>query len=210
MLMAFEMCSISPVMYFFAYLGASRVFSEQATVVGLGTNAKCSNATVEAAARVFAEHGTFIRAVIRFQTSDESGADDLYQQFFLRLVRKPLPPRLDNVRSYLYRAITNDVLDSARQRQKYRYYLKKYSKKIRISINKEAPTNAFLETEESDSLFGLLARQLPQRQSQAVTMRYRDNYSLSEIAAEMGIARQTASQYLTSGLKRLRGALAIE
>ena len=108
------------------------------------------------------------------------------------------------------RAITNDVLDSARQRQSYRQHLKIYSQKIRISINKKAPTNAFLKTEESDSLFGLLARQLTRRQSQAVTMRYRDNCSLPEIAAAMGVDRHTVSRYLSSGLKRLRGVLAIE
>lgn len=179
-------------------------------MVRLGTNAKCTCGSVEAAARVFAEHGTFIRAVIRFQTDDESHVEDLYQEFFLKLVCKPLPQQLDNVRSYLYRAITNDVLDAARRQQSYLYYLKKYSKKIRISVNKKTPRNAFLETEESDSLFSLLARQLTQRQSQAVTMRYRDNYSLSEIAAEMGIARQTARRHLSSGIRRLRAILAIE
>jgi RNA polymerase sigma factor (sigma-70 family) len=165
---------------------------------------------VEAAARVFAEHGAFIRAIIRFQSDDEACVEDLYQQFFLRLIRKPLPPDLDNVKSYLYRSITNDVVDLARRQESYHYYLKKYSQKIRISINKRTLTNAFLETEASDSLFGLLARHLPKRQSQAVTMRYRDDFSLAEIAAEMGVNPRTVSRYISSGLKRLKGVLAIE
>ena len=165
---------------------------------------------IKRAARVFAEHGTFIRAIIRFQSDDTSCVEDLYQEFFLKLIRKPLPSGLDDVKSYLYRAVTNDVLDSARQKEGYRHFLKKYSKKIRISINKRAPTNAFLEIEEPDSLFGLLARQLTKRQSQAVTLRYRDDFSLAEIATEMGVNRRTVSRYISSGLRRLKGVLAIE
>jgi RNA polymerase sigma factor (sigma-70 family) len=165
---------------------------------------------VEAAARVLAEHGGFIRAVIRFQCDDEARLEDLYQEFFLRLIRRPLPPDLDNVRAYLYRSIAHDVFDSARSQERYRHILQKYSKKIRISINKRTSTNAFIETEASDSLFGLLARHLPKRQSQAVTMRYRDDFSLAEIAAEMGVNPRTVSRYISSGLKRLKGVLAIE
>ena len=183
---------------------------EQATVVGLGTDARSKSRRVEAAAKVFAEHGAFIRAIIRFQSDDETCVEDVYQEFFLKLIRKPLPPHLDNVRAYLYRSITHDVVDSARTRESYRHFLKKYSKKFRISINKRTLTNAFIQTEASDSLFGLLARHLPQRQSQAVTMRYRDGFSLAEIAAEMRVNPRTVSRYISSGLRRLKGVLAIE
>ena len=179
-------------------------------MVGLGTDAKYDGAALRAAAKVFAEHGSFIRAIIRFQASDESHEEDLWQEFFLTLVRRPMPSDVRNVKSYLYRAITNDVVDMTRRQEKYQHHVKKHAEEIRISINKATPADAIIETEDSDSVFGYLTRQLRRRESQAVTMRYRRNYSIAQIAAEMGVDKRTVSRYLSSGLRRLRAILAIE
>ena len=74
---------------------------------------------VRAASEVFAEHGRFIRSVIRFQIHDESRVEDLYQEFFLYLVRTPLPSDVRNVRSYLFRALIHDAVDMSRRLEKY-------------------------------------------------------------------------------------------
>jgi RNA polymerase sigma factor (sigma-70 family) len=165
----------------------------------------------QAAARILVEHGDFLRTVIRFQTHDPRREDDLLQEFFLQLVEQPVPPGVRNLRSYLYQMIVRDIMDLARRQEEYRRHLKKYARKIRISIYNRPSTNAIQEeTEEKNSVFARLIRQLQHREAQVVTLRYRDNYSIAEIADQMGVHRRTVSRYLTSGLRKLRVAVAVE
>ncbi|MBN2128082.1 MAG: sigma-70 family RNA polymerase sigma factor [Sedimentisphaerales bacterium] len=165
---------------------------------------------VSAAAEVFAAHGTFIRAVIRFQAKSRFREDDLYQQFFLSLIRKPVPSDVQNVRSYLYRAIRNDVLDSLRRQTRQQEFLEKHAEEIRISINNRTPTDAIVLGDERASAFRYLTRQLRHREAEAIMLRFRDNCSVADIAARMGVDRRTVSRYLSAGLRRLRQILVIE
>lgn len=165
----------------------------------------------QAAARILVEHGDFLRTVIRFQTRDPCREDDLLQEFFLTLVEQPVPPDVRNLRSYLYRAIVCDIMDLARRQEIHSRHLKKYVEKTRISIHNRPSRNAIeKETDENNSVFARLIRQLQHREAQVVTLRYRDNYSIAEIADQMGVHRHTVSRYLTSGLRKLRVAVAIE
>ncbi len=164
---------------------------------------------VEAAATVFREYGRFIHAVLRFQAADRFDLDDLFQEFFLTLVHKPMPPDVRNIRSFLYRAIFNYVLDLVRKQATYGRNLEKYAEAARICINNRPSENAFLE-EEGKAAVSCLVRYLQQREAQAFVLKYRDNYSIAEIAATMGVNKRTVSRYLSEGLKKLRKTLAIE
>jgi RNA polymerase sigma factor (sigma-70 family) len=172
---------------------------------------KRQGAAVAAAVKVFAKHGGFVRSVIRLRIHDPSRREDLYQELFLRLILQPVPADVQNVRGYLYRAIINDIVDLARERENDRRHLKKYAEKTRIFIHKSPSPSAIIEeTEEQVSIFGYLTKQLKRREAQVVILRYRDNCSIAEIAAEVGIDRRSVSRYLTSGLRQLRRKLAIE
>jgi RNA polymerase sigma-70 factor (ECF subfamily) len=172
--------------------------------------AQTGKEAVSAATQVFAAHGTFIRAVIRFQAKNRSQEEDFYQDFFLSLIRKPIPADIQNVRSYLYRAIRNDVLDFMRRQSKQQEHLEKHAEEIRISINNRTPTDAIVLGDERTVAFRYLTRQLRLREAEAVTLRFRDNCSIADIAARMGVERRTVSRYLSAGLRRLRQVLVIE
>ena len=166
---------------------------------------------VAAAIKVFARHGNFVRSVIRLRIHDPARREDLLQELFLKLVLQPIPADVQNVRGYLYRAIINDIVDLARQSENDKRHLKKYAEQTRNSIHKSSsPTAIIEETEEKASIFAYLTKQLRRREAQVVVLRYRDNYSIAEIAAEIGIDRRSVSRYLTSGLRELRRKLAIE
>lgn len=62
------------------------------------------------ASEIFEEHTDTIRAVIAFSVNDKSKIDDIFHDFFLSLVRRPIPRRVQNIRAYLRRAIKNDVI----------------------------------------------------------------------------------------------------
>ena len=175
----------------------------------LGTN-QGSGGEGGGAAAIFSQYGNYIRAVIRFQTRNQFLEEDLYQEFFLVLLGKPIPSNVVNVKSYLYRAITNAVIESARQDAREQRCLQKHAEEARNCINNQTPQSAIIRAEEKESVFRSLAGQLRRREAEAVTLRYRDNYTIAEIAEKMGVDRRTVSHYLSEGLKQLRRVRAIE
>ena len=173
-------------------------------------NSRCNDETVRAAARVFAEYGPFIRGVIRFHVSDPSRQEDVYQEFFLKLMHRPVPPDVRNVKGYLYRAVSNDIVDLTRRQETYQHHLKNFSEKSEIPVNKEGSRDAIIVVDQVDCVFRQLARWLRPREAEVLAMRYRDDYTVAEIAARLCIPRRTVSRYLSSGLGKLRKALVVE
>jgi RNA polymerase sigma factor (sigma-70 family) len=86
--------------------------------------------------------------------------------------------------------------------------VKKYVKETRIPINSRSAGNALIEdTEQRNATIAYLARNLQEREAQAFVLRYRDNFSIGEIAARMGVNGRTVSRYLSQSLRRLRETL---
>jgi len=168
------------------------------TSIGDHTNNVC------AATNIFVEYGDFIRMVINYHVKNKSQADDLFQDFFLSLVHKPLPANVQNIKSYLYRAIINDIVDAARRVEKYQGRIHEYAKGVNYSINKKTPEDAFIEIEETNKMFALIEMRLPHSEAQAVSLRYRNNYSIKEIAKEMGVKVRSVSRYISMGKGRIR------
>jgi RNA polymerase sigma factor (sigma-70 family) len=165
--------------------------------------------TVQAAAEIFSEYDGFIRAVIRFRAHNKSEEEDLFQEFFVTLIRNPVPADVRSIKSYLYRAIVNHIVDSVRRRETSRRAVKKYVKETGFPINNRSAENVFIEdVEERNAAIAYFVRHLHEREAQAFVLRYRDNCSLGEIAAKMGVNVRTVSRYLSEGLRRLRKTLA--
>lgn len=159
---------------------------------------------VERAAEIFSEYGDFILSVIYHRTSNHAQVDDLFQNFFLSLISRPIPLDVQNVKSYLYRAITNDVIDTARRVKNYQALMHKYAESLNYSVNKNAPEIALAEAEEINKTFKLIEGSLPRSEAQAITFRYRDNCNIKEIAEKMNINYGSARKYLFRGLDKLR------
>ena len=80
------------------------------------------------AATLFMEYGDFIRAVIRCQVKNETKAEDLFQDFFLSLIVNPLPADVGNIKRFLYKAVTNDIINAVQRAENYQKNIFKYSK----------------------------------------------------------------------------------
>ncbi len=173
-------------------------------------NRKCSEETIRAVADIVTRHSGFIRGVIRFQNCRCIEEDDLFQEFFLMLIRKPVPPDVRCLRSYLYKAIVHHVVDLIRHQVSYRRNLKKYAEEVRISINNRPVANASKNGGHRDAALAYMVRHLREREAQAFMLKYRDNCSIGEIAVRMGVEKRTVSRYLSEGLKRLQRTLAVE
>lgn len=169
-----------------------------------------SDSAVRTATAIFVEHGEFIRAIIRYQAGNKGDIEDLYQEFYLSLVRKPVPADVQDLKGYLYRAILHHVIDAARLRKTYSHNMKKYAKETRISINNGEMRNAFIDEEHKNAAVAGLVRHLQEREAQAFVLKFRDDCSIREIATRMGITKRTVSRYLSESLRKLHRRLATE
>jgi RNA polymerase sigma factor (sigma-70 family) len=167
-------------------------------------------ANVAQATEIFSKYGKFIFAVIRYQVKNDAQADDLFQDFFLSLVSKPIPKGVQNVKSYLYRAITNDIVDATRRMENYKARMNKYAEYLNYSVNKNSPESALVEKEQTDKMFRLLEGRLRRSEARAITLRYRDSYNIKEVAKKMHVNNRTISRYVSAGLSKIRQLLTLK
>ncbi len=165
---------------------------------------------VDTAHKVFTEHGHFIRAVIGSRVKNKAQAEDIFQNFFLSLVHNPIPERVRHVKSYLCKAIINDIVDAARKVERYQALVHRYSEQSIFSINTIGPENAFNIKEETDKLFELIKGRLRKSELRAVTLRYCSSLDTNEVAARMGVKNGTVRRYISVGLAKVRKLLTVE
>ena len=158
---------------------------------------------VDRAMRVFEENGDFIRKIIRFNIKNKAEVDDLFQDFFLFLLSKPMPEKVQNVRGLLYRMVTDKTKDAFRRIIRYQARLNRYAECHRCIIE-NCPENIVIEVEETKKMFELIRRRLPPNEARAVRLRYWDSYDTGEVAEKMGIKPSSVSRYVSVGLKRVR------
>jgi RNA polymerase sigma factor (sigma-70 family) len=170
----------------------------------VSANTKKSQTNVRQAAEIIAEYSDFIYMVICSQIKNKSRVDDIFQDFFLSLVAKPIPDNVKNIKSYLYKAVCNDIVDKQRQVERYKNQIKKYRERYIFSINNSDPENALIKDEQLSNVFDLIKGQLTSSQSQAIALRYGTDHTIQEVAEEMGVKTTSVSRYICTGLRKMR------
>lgn len=161
---------------------------------------------LNATAKIFAEHGTFIRNVMlsKIEPYSQINVDDMYQDLFLSLVSRPIPPNVNNIKAYLYRAIINDIYNSIRRLKNYKKLKKKYFDYLNFSINKSDSVNASNIEERLDILFQDIEGHLSSPEIRAIKLRYKEGYNIEEVAKKMSVKKESVSRYVCIGLKKIR------
>ncbi|MFA5252417.1 MAG: sigma-70 family RNA polymerase sigma factor [Phycisphaerae bacterium] len=162
------------------------------------------------AAEIFSKYGDFIRTVIYYHVENDAQADDLLQDFFLSLVSRPIPANIQNVKGYLYKAITNDIVDAIRRTDKYKTRMGKYAECFNYPINNDGPENALIEMEQTNEMFKLIEGWLRHSESEAITLRYKNSYNIKEAAKKMHVDDRTISRYISTGLNKVRQFLTVK
>lgn len=159
---------------------------------------------VEKATQIYEEFGAIIQTMIRFHSNNDYDAEDLYQDFFLSLVRKPIPTEVKCIKSYLFRAIRNDVLDVARYNKNYRNRIYKYQVTRRASANLDDVAEKMLRQEQAEEILQLVREKLSPQESQVVLQRCYHNSDTKETASKIRVDKRTVSRYLCVGLRKIR------
>ena len=160
--------------------------------------------TVNQVTQIFEEYGDSIYAMICSYVNNSIEADDIYHDFFLSLVHKPIPTRIKKIRPYILRAIKNDVLDSVRRNKSYRARILRYADCQKQTFVQHDVPDTVIKAEEISKIFELIDRHLPHHEAKAVIERYYRGRSMEEIANEMNINKRSLSRYLCTGIKKLR------
>lgn len=159
---------------------------------------------VEGAVHIFTRYREFIHAVIRYHIKDEARADDLFQDFFLSLILKPLPTDIRSIKSYLYKMIINDIADAGCRIERYQNQMRRYAARKKYHTTKKSPESALIEMEEMNKMFKLIEEQLPRSEARAVVLRYRNQYSIKEVAGKMNVTSESVSRYISVGISKVR------
>jgi len=159
---------------------------------------------MQEAVEIFQKHTHTIRAAIRFHINDRSSIDDIFQDFFLSLVERPIPRRDQNIKAFINRAIRNDVLDAASKKRSYYQRNCKYAQMHKDRFKSKTPDDIAVHAEEIRQLFDIVENQLLHHESQAIIQKYRYDRDAGQTAEVMGINRRSVSHYLCTGLRKLR------
>lgn len=159
---------------------------------------------VKLTAEIFDKYGDTIRSFISLQTDNKSDIDDIYQNLFLSLVHKPVPSHVKNIVGYLYKAITNDIIDTVRRKKSYQIRISDYAICKRNSTIQVNLHSIMTQAEDIKRTIQLIERQLPPHEAQAIIERYKYDHTTSQITKRMHINKRTLSRYLCTGLKKIR------
>jgi len=159
---------------------------------------------VNAAEKLFTEHGSYIRTVIRYHVKNENQVDDLFQDFFLSLLTNPLPADIRSIKGFLCRMITNRIIDATRREENYKKHKNNYMKYLNNPIYKKTPEQVVIDAEETNRMFELIKMRLRRSEAQAITFRYRNNYNFKKIAKIMNVDSDSAKKYIIRGLAKMR------
>ena len=162
------------------------------------------NQNWKTANRVFEEYGDMIRDTIRFYINDKSIVDDIFHDFFLYLVRKPIPSGIQNIESYLRRAVKNDVLDAVAQTKASRTRNQKYARLHIDDVRYHNPVDIVIMHDQVSLLLSTFDKQLMPCEAQAIKQRYLYDQDIDEAAQVMRINRRSFSRYLCTALKKVR------
>lgn len=159
---------------------------------------------VQAATEVFLKYNHEIRAIIKYNVHDESLAEDVYQEFFLSLVSCPLPEGIGNMKRFLYRAITNDILTMVRRSKRRREQLQTYIQHHKEGISQNDPALRVIGEEDRDKALGIIEKHLHPSEFRAVRGRMRFGSDNEKAARNLGIKKRSYIRYLSVGLKKIR------
>ena len=158
------------------------------------------------ASKVFEEYGGLIRVIIARNVEDQTVADDIYQDVFLSVIQEPIPSE-GNIVGYLYRRITNDIVDGVRTTNKYRNRLRKYGIISDYEPMHQSPEMTAIQFEETQNMLNLMDEVLERYEARAIVRHYYHGDSIAEGAKLMNIRKRTFSHYLSVGLRKIRDYL---
>lgn len=136
-----------------------------------------------------------VRLAMRF-VDDQESAEDLVQDVFLGLTRRPAPA--DDPLRYLRSAVVNRSRSVLRRRKIARAFLTGGASTALV----EPADEPSIRTDERARMLGAIAR-LPRRQREVIVLRFYEDLSVTEIATTLRVSPGAVSSALNRALAAL-------
>ncbi len=159
---------------------------------------------VSRARELFKEHGNFLQVIISLHIENESDADDFFQELFLLFILRPLPENISSVKGLLNKIVADRAKDFYRKKSCYKRRIGRYAELIENKDIDSYPETMVIEKEETEKMFGLIRRNLPPKEAQAVTLKFKHGYDNKEISGKMEINSRSVSRYISVGLNKIK------
>ena len=163
---------------------------------------------VKYASLIFEQYGDFLRTIIFFNIKNISEVDDIMQDFFISLVEHPIREDIEDIKSYLYRAIINDIIDAKRRTKSFKEHVFKYADFTNNASQQQIQhEEIILENEEIKKVLKIIKNYLPAHEAQALLNYYISDYDIKTAAERMKLNIRTFSRYVSTGIKKFRSFL---
>lgn len=179
-------------------LAMSTIPLDGATVVARGVDV---DALV---ARLFAEEGRSLVRLVRLFVDDRNAAEDLVQEGFIRLARSA--HRIEDpakAAAYLRSIVLNLTRDHNRRG------LVSLRHHLPLDDRRASTEDEIVLRDDQEAVIDAL-RDLPHRQRNCVVLRYYEELGIDDIAASLGISRNSVKTHLRRGLAAMEQTLGLE
>jgi len=130
-------------------------------------------------------------------------AEEFTQEAFLRLAEeKEKRKKVENERAWLYRTARNMIFDFLRRQKKRHEIFNHLTATASDSIPEQAAATA--EKKETEEMLMQKLDQLPERQREAVRLKFQEKLTYDEMAVVMGESRSAVSRLVAEAIQKLR------
>lgn len=136
---------------------------------------------------------------------DEAEAEDVLQEALIKLTQQEKREEVRDPAAWLYRAIRNQAMDILRRRKTFQKIHDTLTVQAEGDTH-EARHNPAQQLEQSEMTELLLAnlRTLPERQQEAIRLKFQEKMTYHQIAFVMGESRSTVGWLLHEAIANLR------
>lgn len=146
-----------------------------------------------------------IFSVAKMFLGSEVAADDVIQEVFLHLwQRRESLPEVDNVKGYIFLTTRNTVLNFIRKDSRYQKHVKSFREDEMVSTS---DTDSKVITDETRVLIEKGLQRLTPQQRKMLSLSRDAGMTHAEIAEELGVAKKTVANTITTALQELRSFL---
>jgi RNA polymerase sigma factor (sigma-70 family) len=169
--------------------------------MSVGNNDDDTRRRVKKAKEVFDKYGDEIRVIIEFNVKDKNLTEDIFQDFFISVVENPIPPDIEDVMGYIYKAVVHDAIDRTRRARIRREGVRSYAQYLRDNVAQQEPQNVVIIAEEVERMYQLIESRLSPRHLRALRQRYGIGRTASCTDAKLKIDERSVSRYLSEAIK---------